>query len=402
MLGKVGQDIANSHPVSIAQVMKSSDPGATVVAVSSEKVYAADAMGAGASDYVLYHRYVRNGLEAAGLPGQVPPPEFFARPGLNFEFPLRSFTDWDDLSTELALAAFRHYQPEALMINLPGADIYGHKYGGAATPQVLSRVVKGLDDNVSRIVSAYREAGIEDRTIFVVTADHGMISNHRAVGPAQVRAAVERAGARYLFHTGGTAKYVYLRDEDLARAPAVAAEMRKLPGVVAAYSRSRAGQYESAGPAIDRDLDAAFRYMLHTFSGPTAPDVVAPYREHTIGTEIPHAYGNHGGFSWGVQAVPLLLAGPGVRRGVRSSAPARLVDVAPTVLRLMELPNGHTDGMVLADALQSPTLDEVADQAAASVDLRRHREALRERAEAELREDRREGIGTPPPSAFQP
>ena len=152
----------------------------------------------------------------------------------------------------------------------------------------------------------------------MIVADHGMVPNHRFVGPGAVSAAVERAGARYLFHTGGTAKYIYLRDQFRSRARAVAREMLRLEGVTAAYVRG-SGEYEPIHNPVDAALDEANRTLANTFRGPSAPDVVVAYRENTIGTVIPHAYGNHGGLSWGVQHVPLYLFRSG--RAPRSHIP---------------------------------------------------------------------------------
>jgi arylsulfatase A-like enzyme len=53
--------------------------------------------------------------------------------------------------------------------------------------------------------------------------------------------------------------------------------------------------------------------------------------------------------------MPLLIAGPGVRAGVTSSYPARLIDIAPTVLTLMGVPPRGMRGIPLADAMTSPT-----------------------------------------------
>lgn len=395
--GQVGRDIASRGAGSIPLVVKQADPTAQVVALSSEKVYAADAMGANAADYVLYHRYDgKNRLVPAGLPSRTPPADFFSAPNLRRSLPLQHFTDWDDLAAELALAAVRAYRPKALMVNLPGSDVYGHKFAGARAPHIMARVITGQDRAIARIVRAYHDAGILAQTLFVITADHGMAANNHAVSPNQVRAAVKAAGARYLFHTGGTAKYIYLANASLSHAGGVAREMARIPAVQCAFYRAPSGEYVYAAGRLDRELREAYHYLLSTFSGPAAPDVVAPYRENTIGTDWSVAYGNHGGMSWKVQHVPLVISGPGVRRGVESHAPARLVDVAPTILRLLGLRQGASDGFVLADALIQPTAEETAVQTAQDARLRAHRDALSARSEADLRHDAGTGLRPPP------
>lgn len=402
LLGQVGRDMHAVHDASIPMAIKQADPGAAVVTLSSEKVYAADAMSARAADYVFYHRYAGGRLVASSLPGQSPPATFFRHADLDLELPLAHFTDWDELSTRLALAAILEFTPRALMVNLPGGDFYGHKFGGPATPTVMRQVVAGLDRSIGRIVQAYKAAGLYHRTLFVVTADHGMVPNDRAVLAPQVEDAVHRAGADYLFHTGGSAKYIYLKDR--RRSPQTATEMSKIQDVTAGYFRTPShGEYERAGTAkLDHDLDAAYRYLLGTFTGSTAPDVVAPYRENTIGTRIPTAYGNHGGLTWGAQHVPLVLRGPGVRRGVRSQHPARLVDVAPTVLRLLGLTLPRQDGIVLADAVQGATAGEVSEQVRLGHTLTAHQNALIQQSLDNVEEDQKSGALPPPPLPLTP
>ncbi len=402
LLGQVGRDMHAAQDLSIPMAIKQADPSAVVVTLSSEKVYAADAMSARAADYVFYHRYSGTQLLPSSLPGQTPPATFFQHAGLTLDLPLKHFTDWDQLSTRLALAAMHEFQPRALMVNLPGADFYGHKFGGPATPAVMRKVVTGLDRSIGKIVQAYKAAGIYDQTLFVITSDHGMVPNDRAVLAPEVEAAMRRAGTDYLFHTGGSAKYIYLKGR--RRAPEAAREMATLNDVTSGYFRTLSGaEYERGDKErLSPELDAAYRYLLSTFTGSTAPDIVAPYRENTIGTHIPTAYGNHGGLTWGAQHVPLVLRGPGVRRGVRSQAPARLVDVAPTVLRLLGLSLPQRDGIVLADAVQSATPQEVHRQVHLNHPLTVHQNALIQQSMDNVEEDRKTGTLPPPPLPLDP
>lgn len=405
--GLMERDLRASGAASIPQAVKTANPKATVVALSSEKVYAADAMGGWAADYTLHHQRSptnRSVLNPAAVPGHQPPAEFFQRPGLQMHLPLRHFSDWDYFSTMLALAAFEDFHPEVLMVNLPGADVYGHPYGGPANPTVFRQVVAGLDRNIGRIVQAYQQAGIYDQTLFVVTADHGMVPNNRSVDGSITKKAVQQAGGQYLFHTGGTAADVYLHNWWHARA--VAAEMLRVPNVGASYYQvDRKGRYEylpAPGLNIDPALDNAYQYLLSTFSGSDAPDVVAPFRENTIGEFVKTAHGDHGGLNWGAQHVPLVLSGPGVRSGLVSHFPARLVDVAPTVLRVLGLSATPMDGTVLADAITAATAGDIADQNALAAPLTAHQDALITAATADLAQDVTLGLHPPPSLPLRP
>lgn len=400
--GQMERDLRASGASSIPSVVKAAHPKARIVTVSSEKVYAAGALGGWAADYILYHQRVgpkpNQQLVLRALTDHAPPASFLRNPAIQGRLPMKHFTDWDYLSTMTALAALRAFRPTVLMVNLPGADVYGHPYGGTASPNVTRQVIAGADRNIARIVQAYKQAGIYNQTLFVVTSDHGMVPNNRTVDGSTTKAIVRDAGGKYLFHTGGTAADIYVTDR--AAAPAVATAMARNPNVAGSYHLDPASLvYELAsGTTIDPALDTANRYLLSTFAGPTAPDVVAAFRENTIGTSSKTARGDHGGLNWGAQQVPLILSGPGVPNGVVSQRPARLMDVAPTVLRVMGLPPGRMDGVVLADSVQAATAQEVAMQVQLSALLTPYQDALIAQSTDNLEEDRRTGR-RPPPAA---
>jgi predicted AlkP superfamily pyrophosphatase or phosphodiesterase len=328
-------------------------------------------------------------LVPSAVPGHEPPADFLAAPTLRLRLPLQHFTDWDYLSTVLALASIKAFRPRVLMVNLPGTDYYGHPYGGPATPAVFKQIVAGVDRNIGRVVQAYKDAGIFDQTLFVVTADHGMVPNVRAVDGALTKKVVLQAGGHYYFHTGGTAAYIYLHNP--ASAAAVAEAMAKVPNVVAAYykmSAHGAYYYDRAKAApIDTAMDNANRFLLGTFVGATAPDVVATFRENTIGTNLSAAHGDHGGLNWGAQQVPLIMSGPGIVSNVTSHYPARLADFAPTMLRLLGISSPDMDGIVLADALTNPTPQEVAAQSSLGASLLPHQQALIQQSSDNIAED---------------
>jgi hypothetical protein len=153
---------------------------------------------------------------------------------------------------------------------------------------------------------------------------------------------------------------------------------------------------------IDHDLDDAYRYLLATFAGATAPDVVAAFRENTIDFAYHSAHGNHGGLNWGAQHIPLILSGPGVRSGAVSHFPARLMDVAPTVLRLLNIPFPAADGVVLADALVAPTGGEAADQSSLGPALSKYQDAIIGRSLTDIAEDQKAGLKPPPSLPARP
>lgn len=343
---------------SIPLALKQQDPHARIVALSSEKYYAADAMGGPAADYIMYGMQQGNQIVTRGIPHHLPPDSLLQAAGFSQPWPLR-YTQFDEMSMTMALESLRTLDPRALMINLPGPDIYGHRVGGPATSDVMTRIVRGCDDQLGRLVKEYRDRGILDQTIFVVTGDHGMVGNTYQIDDERLKQTVREGGGVYQFHSGGNSAYIWLRNPEAAKSVAQHL-VDTLPHSPFAHSMSiQNGRYvyqpvPRTGTSIAPELEMAYQYLLGTFAGPLAPDISLTFDEDTITRVHGDRHGEHGGGTWGAQTVPLVIAGPGVRRGAQSDFPARLMDVAPTVLTLLGIEPTHMDGVVLADAVHAP------------------------------------------------
>lgn len=407
--GLLDRDLRQSGTNSVSKTVKGADHSATVVAISSEKVYAADAMGGPDADHIFYS--LHNSKHPAAIPQDLTghrsiPSSFLNDPALHLPYPVKKFTQWDTLSAQLAVKAVEVLHPRVLMVNFPGADVYGHPYGGPGSPLVMGRIMKGVDKGIGMILAAYRQAGIFDQTLFLVVADHGMVPNSWTVSGDQVDHALLEVGAEPLFQTGGTAKYIYLRDP--ADAAAAAKHVARIPGVVAAYHLTASnGQYayvdiDEGASRLDPALQAAHAYLLETFACARAPDVVGVFRENTIGMRVPTLYGYHGGLNWGAQQIPLVLSGPGVQSGQISHFPARLVDLAPTALALLGVRGSGMDGVVLADAMAAPSDADVVAQKALESPLTGYQDVLVAQAAANIAEDQAAGRKPPPRAPIHP
>jgi arylsulfatase A-like enzyme len=80
---------------------------------------------------------------------------------------------------------------------------------------------------------------------------------------------------------------------------------------------------------------------------------------------------------------------------MESSFPARLVDVAPTVLTLLGIQPDRMDGVVLADALSRPTDQQQSAQDHLATSLKEYQAALMARSKADIAQQ--SGDSTPPP-----
>lgn len=380
--GRLEAVIADHHRPTLAGQIKKAHPRATVESVAGHKCYASDAMGGPQADYILCALIYKNRWVAQAIGNHRPPPGAINNPDWDVPIPPRSaglgaaVQQWpigkeNGWTTRYGLWAFdRVHYPRVLMMNLSETDVLGHF---APNQSVARGLMRQFDYLLGQIVARYRAAGILDQTEFIITADHGMSRIHGHVPYHVLSQAVREAGATPVYIEHDTAAAIGLLQDKLA--PAVARNVLRLGGrkVDATFYKTRHNgiwSYRMAArqPNLPAAYIAACRTLADTMASAAGPDVFAVFAPH-VSTRHFEAYGypwvaGHLGPQWGDQHIPLVIAGPGVKRGVMSSYPARLVDIAPTVERLLGAPTGKVDGVVLADALTAapPTLVTAQDR----------------------------------------
>lgn len=363
--GDMARIVEESGVPTLARLIKARYPDGVVAAVSSSKPYAAMALGLGPSDYILYGSSDGSTIVPAAVDYYLPPDEILNDPRLTV---LVTSPGEENLFAARAGAVMvEKVRPRALLLNFAASDIYGHSSGGKIAPRTMRKVMEASDRAVGELIAAYRQAGIFDQTLWVITSDHGMIPNSKLVDPQELEAVASEAG----MPGTGKAPYAFLTNPGQSQKLADAIAKKHIPGIVAVYYKLdlRDGPTYLPAPTIQEGLsiplDAAYRYLLSTISGPTAPDVVITTAEDSqFGSGDPNTRGSHGWITWGDQHIPLILSGPDVKTDMVSNAPARLVDILPTIARLMDLPGADWDGLVLADALRSPSEADQSAQAA--------------------------------------
>jgi predicted AlkP superfamily pyrophosphatase or phosphodiesterase len=249
------------------------------------------------------------------------------------------------LSRELltqTLAILREKRPSLVVLNLGSADYAGHSFGPETTR--YREALEFIDGLMGELLKALDEMGIRGRTAIIVSADHGFsdVDPGRVVAPAteagghQLSALASRGIEHYLSNTGGASMGVYVRDK--ARIAEAVATLRKEPWCEAVYC-------EDAKAACDRSLTSLRAY----FPG-RSPDLMVDLDDDAALNYV--QAGQHGSLRHEDMAIPLILSGAGVAPG-KLGGEARLVDVAPTVLRLLGLPAEglRPDGRVLDEAL---------------------------------------------------
>lgn len=392
--GGMEQIMSQAGAPSIASLIHANEPNARVVALSGHKYYAADALGGPDADAIIYYEGTPSGKYApVSTVGHSPPKSLLEEKSLTLPTTHLAVGAENRLTMHLAQETFRAMHPTALLVNLPEFDWpLGHVWGADRDRKDMNTLMQDFDHELGALRDEYRRAGILNKTLFVVTADHGFARIYHQVSQTVLDAAVAKSGAKIISDTYHTAAYMWL--DTLSKAPAAAAHIAALknPYIQSVYFKERTGStydyVRASGPDGFRTagVEAANQYLLRTFDGTTGPDVVTFFTEDAASLPGGEAgwKGDHGGADWYSQHVPLVFSGAGVARGVRTE-PVRLEDIAPTALALMGIPPTGMDGTPLADAMAHPSLRQVKRQREVSSALEPIVTSLRQEATLEAR-----------------
>ena len=394
--------VRESGVTGIGSLYKKANPGASVAAISSDKWYACAGLAADSADCTVFaeargaapvgYNNVFH-LKPAGISGTRQPDYIVSDPSFTRE--VKDERDTDTWAADVAIAVIEKDAPQVLLINLPATDDAGHATGGINAPARMAEVIANVDRQVGRIMDAYQKAGRYDDTVWVITSDHGMTPCEQTIGQPVIDKLL--VAERNFANVGA---HVYLMKPDQARQVAEKLAGAGIPGLYGAYYRTgpAGGPYryepvKATADTISADLDRCYRYLLDTFAGENSPDIELLLAEncHIDWTMFDgkRFFGQHDSTSWLQQHNFLLIAGPGARQGFVSESPARLVDIAPTVLTLLGIRPERMDGIVLSDALESPTTTQLHTQITVNSELMPLVDALRAQSEADLKARRK-------------
>lgn len=247
----------------------------------------------------------------------------------------------DDIGGAAGAYLFETYQPALLAVHLLAVDHFAHE-DGRDSPRVRLAVA-AVDRAIASIREAVERAGRSERTAFVITGDHGFVELHTTVAPNAWLAEAglledrpNRGDWRAAFHTSGGSALLYLRDRNDETALAtVRAKLAAVPEPIRRlYRLVERDELDSLG--ADPDIALALSGALGvTFSSRASGGAFGPAEGGTHGyvpTDFPEI--RTGFIGWGA----------GFAKGGRTIHQMRLVDVAPTIARLLgwtfDVPDG--------------------------------------------------------------
>lgn len=225
--------------------------------------------------------------------------------------------------------------------------------------------IRNSDAHLAQVLAALEAKGVRDDTDIFVVSDHGFSTVDRSVdvpallNNAGFEAVKEFTGERkpgtiLVVGNGGTVLfYITGSDPAVARRLVEWLQQTDFAGVIFA----------------EEEFDGAFTFSdahLEKSDGSDAPDVVMAFRWNDQPNEfaVPGMInadwnraagkGTHATLSKFDIHNTLLAAGPDLRRGFLDELPTGNVDLAPTILKILDVDAGEPfDGRVLAEALKS-------------------------------------------------
>jgi predicted AlkP superfamily pyrophosphatase or phosphodiesterase len=285
-------------------------------------------------------------MVAAGLVAQADVAEFASR---NIVFRDRVWTD-------AAAQIIRTHQPNLMLFHLLALDSVQHRYG----PDTLAAqaTMAHLDSQVAEIVQAVADAGIADRTTFVIVSDHGFKRVKRQINPnlALARAGlvqvvdgkVQKAEA-WVVPEGGTAMgFVTVPDPSGERLAAVKAALVGIEGIDRIVD---APGFAALGLPQASDTGQMGQLLLVAKPGYA---FTAALGDALVNDAAEGGFGAHGYLSSDPELQAIFVAsGRGIRKGAVLDT-MRTIDLAPTMARLLGLTLPAVEGRALDEILALP------------------------------------------------
>jgi len=263
----------------------------------------------------------------------------------------------DYMYSQLATHIIKKHKPNFLALHLVSLDSFEHAHGRQVPEAYWA--ANDSDNRVADLVRATEEAGIRDKTTFVITTDHGFVTYTKSIN---ANAALRKDGfvkavlgkslapdSQVFAMAEGGACFVYVldsanRDSILQQITPKLAKLEGVSGVVEAKDFAAKLQHVTADKdAREPDL------VLLAGDGYTFTDSLADINE-IIPNDPPK--GAHGHFQLDANLYgSFVISGAGIKEGATIDE-MKNIDVTPTMAKLLGVPFPGADGKVLEEALK--------------------------------------------------
>jgi arylsulfatase A-like enzyme len=262
----------------------------------------------------------------------------------------------------LIAVLWRDAVPAFSLLWLSEPDLSQHEYSPGAEPSM--NAIRGSDNNLAAVLDALSKKNARETTDLLIVSDHGFSTVERAIDFRSVLAEAgfdavtafeqtPKSGQIMVVENGGTVLF-YVIGHDHATSSRLVEWLQHSDFAGAIFAREK--------------FEGTFPFGVIHGDTPDAPDVIValrwnrnPNRFGVPGQIITDkarssGQGSHATLSEFDVHNTLIAQGPDFRRGFSSDLPSGNVDVAPTVLRILELDRANSpkfDGRVLVEAMNN-------------------------------------------------
>lgn len=262
----------------------------------------------------------------------------------------------DNFTTKCAVETIKKKAPNLMLIHLIELDDTKHEKGTKG--EHIKTAIERMDKRIGAIIQATKERGIFDKTTFIITGDHGQIDvrykinlntllkRHGYIYDEISHDKPKKQWLAYVQPAGGSA-YVHFNTDNKEVKKEIIELIREFAmddenGIEAIYGREQLNEFR---------VDKRFEYMLEAKEG-------FAFDDHFDGNIISdlHAnnlvYATHGYLPLKPNYTSnLIISGPAIKKGFEIEN-ACVVDLAPTLARIFNIPFPECDGRALEEIFE--------------------------------------------------
>lgn len=228
---------------------------------------------------------------------------------------------------------------------------------GIGSPEAVASI-KVVDEQFGRIVKTLEELGLTSSYNILISTDHGFMT-HVGQGKKSLNQMLIEGGFKQsensedIVTAGGA---IYIKDHNPETIKKIVAMLQPQEFIGAIFTKAE--KPGSNNGFVPGTLSFETIHWNHTRAADILVDVNWDDRVNSAGyagaSYMPGVAG-HGTLSpWDVH-IPLIVSGPAFKNGVESDLPTSNVDIAPTVLHILNIPvPASMNGRVISELLKKP------------------------------------------------
>lgn len=231
-------------------------------------------------------------------------------------------------------------KPNLMTIHFFSVDHYEHMQGRQGDS--VKMAVADADSSVGIIVDALKKAGIWNKTVIIVTGDHGFLNVTTTVNPnvwlvkAGLITDIKKGEWKAQFFSALGSSFLYLKDRNDKKT------LEQIAGILAGLPEEEKKLFRIIGPDQLKDIggNPEVEFALSGMDG-------ASFGNATTGEVIRPGHGGTHGYFPDFREIQtgFVAYGPGIQKG-REIPVMNLRDIAPTIAKLLQLSLPSAEGKI--------------------------------------------------------